>query len=96
MEPIYQKYKDQGLSIVAIDAYRDTEGAQTFIAENQLTYDFLEENAAEDARVVPGIIGNWGYPTSFIIDREGQVVYTHLGFSEGDEEEIEEQIRTLL
>lgn len=96
LEPIYRKYKDQGLSIVAVEAYRDTESAKSFIAENELTYTFLEENEAEEEKVVKKIIGNWGFPTTFIIDREGKVVYTHQGFSDGDEIRFEEEILALL
>ena len=36
------------------------------------------------------------YPTLIILNKEGQVLYTHVGFSLGDEVEIEEFIDNLL
>ncbi len=95
LEPLWQKYKDQGLQIVAVEANRDREGALKFIEENNLTYRFLEEVEAEGEKVVPTLISG-GYPTSYLIDREGKVVFAHLGFDEGDEVKIEEEIRKLL
>ena len=95
LEPIYQKYKDQGLRIVAVESQRDREGALKFIEENSLTYTFLEENEAADEKVVPRL-GTGSFPTSYLIDREGKVLFTHVGFDEGDEAKIEEEIRKLL
>ena len=94
LQTLFEKYKTQGLEIVAVEAMHDTERAAKFIEKNSLTYTFLEDHEEE------GIVGNLfdvhSFPTSFLIDREGRVMYFHLGFEEGDEEEIEEQIKTLL
>jgi hypothetical protein len=37
-----------------------------------------------------------GFPTSFIVDREGRIMYYHLGFDEGDGTLIEEEVLSLL
>jgi len=46
--------------------------------------------------VVNGIYLSEGNPTTYIIDREGRVLSYHLGFQEGDEVELEEEITDLL
>jgi peroxiredoxin len=95
LEPLYQKYRDQGLSIIAIDGMADTERAQTFIAEKNLTYNLLE-NGEGDADVVGGIFGVRSYPTSYLIDGEGRVLFMHVGFEEGDEAHLEQEIQKVL
>ena len=95
LEPLYQKYKDQGLAVVAIEAARDTEGATTFIEENKLTYTCLE-NGEGEGDVVRSVFGVRSFPTSYLIDRDGRIMFYHLGFSEGDEEKLEKEILTLL
>ena len=95
LEPLHQSYKDKGLTIVAIERSRDTERAKKFIAENKLTYQFLE-NGEGDAEVVRKVFGVTTFPTSFLVDREGRVMRVHVGFEAGDEKELEAQIRELL
>ncbi len=89
LEPLYQKYKDKGLAVVAVEAQGDTEGATTFIDEHKLTYACLE-NGKDEGDVVRTVFGVRTFPTSYIIDREGRIMFYHLGFGEGDEEKLEE------
>jgi len=42
------------------------------------------------------VFGVQSFPTSFLIDREGRVMYSHLGFEAGDEEHLAEEIESLL
>ena len=95
LEPLYKKYHDKGFDIVAVERSRDTERARKLIADNALTYTFLE-NGKDDAEVVRTLFGVTSFPTSFLIDREGRVMFVHVGFSAGDEKPLEEQIVKLL
>ncbi len=95
LQPLYEKYQDQGFEIIAVDGKRDTERATKFIEENGLTYTMLE-NAENEAEIVGNIFKVRAYPSSFLIDRDGKVLYFHLGFEEGDEEHLEEEILSLL
>ncbi len=36
------------------------------------------------------------FPTSFLIDRQGRVMYSHLGFEAGDEDNLAKEIESLL
>ena len=95
LQPLYEKYKDQGFEIIAVDGKNDTERATKFIEENGLTYTMLE-NGEGDAEVVGALYKVRAYPSSFLIDRDGKVMYFHLGFEPGDEEHLEEEIQSLL
>lgn len=95
LQPLYEKYKDQGFEVIAVEAKRDTERATKFIEENGLTYTLLE-NAEEDEEIVGSLFKVRSFPSSFLIDRAGNVMFFHLGFEAGDEEHLEEEILKLL
>jgi len=95
LQPLYEQYKDQGFEIIAVDGKRDTERATKFIEENGLTYTMLE-NGEESEEIVGSMFKVRSFPSSFLIDREGKVMYFHLGFEAGDEEHLEEEIKALL
>jgi peroxiredoxin len=95
LQALYEEYKDQGLEIVAVDGKRDTERAMKFIEQKGLTYTMLE-NAEGDEEVVGNIFRVRAYPSSFLIGRDGKVMFFHLGFEEGDEVHLEEEIQSLL
>jgi glutathione peroxidase-family protein len=95
LEPLYQKYRDAGLQIVAVERSRDREGAEKFFAENELSYTLLE-NGEGDAEVVKSLFGIRWFPTSFLVDQNGKIVRAHVGFEAGDEEKLEAEIQSLL
>ena len=95
LQPLYEQYHDQGFEIVAIEYRRDTDRATTFIDENKLTFTFLE-NGEDDAEVVRSTFQVQGFPTSYLVDRDGRILYYHLGFDEGDEVKLSHQIESVL
>ena len=95
LQPLYEKYKDQGFEIIAVDGKRDTKRATAFIEKNGLTYTMLENGEGED-EVSNALYKVLAYPSSFLIDRDGKVMFYHLGFEAGDEAHLEEEIQSLL
>ena len=95
LQPLYETYRDQGFEIIAVERMRDTERAEKFIAKHGLTYT-LVENGENEEEVVRAVFGVRSFPTSMIIGRDGRVMFYHLGFEEGDEERMAEEIERLL
>ena len=86
-----RKYKDQGFSVLGVSM--DEGGWPTvrpFVEEMKMNYPVLLGND-ETATAFGGIEV---LPTTFIIDKQGRVVTTHMGLVSKDE--MEETIRSLL
>lgn len=95
LEPLWRKYRDRGFTVVAVEAKRDAKNALKFIEDRKLTYDFLENGEGNDD-VVKKIYGVYGFPSTFLLDREGRILAFHYGFEVGDEKKIEEELVGLL
>lgn len=93
LETLWQKYRDQGFAVVAVEAVRDRERALKFIQENKLSFHLLENDEAKN--VVRDTYGVQSFPTSFMIDRDGKIMYCHVGFEKGDEAKLEKEILEL-
>lgn len=94
LEELWNTYRDEGLSIVAIQSDQDRERGLRLVEEKGLTFHILHNEVDND--VVNGVLRSEGNPSTFIIDREGRVVAYHLGFQAGDELELEKEIAELL
>ena len=94
-EPLWNKYRDKGFSVVVVEADRNREGALKFVKENQLTYHLLE-NLEGDDEVVRNVFNVGGFPQTFIIDSDGKVMFFHRGTGPDNEAIIEGEIIKLL
>ena len=94
MERLSQRLKDQPFVILAINQQEDPE--QVFVFTGQLdpspTFPILFERNSK----VANAWGVLGLPASFIVNKQGRVVYRAMGGREFDHPEIERAIRKLL
>ena len=95
LQPLYEQYKDQGFEVVTVETKGQNDRATKFIEENGLTYTMLQ-NGEGDAEVAKQVFSVIYHPSSFLIDRDGKIMFYHLGFEAGDEEHLEEEILKLL
>ncbi len=88
MEQMHQKYRSQGLEVIAINLDRERKLADTFMQQhpNSFTIGFDIEG------VVPLAYEVRGMPSSFVIDQEGVIVSSHIGFNSHKQKEYEEDI----
>jgi peroxiredoxin len=77
LEPVYRKYRDRGLAILAVNVRQDRATAQRFINRLDISYDVLLDTEGAVARAY----GVSGLPTTFIVDREGRLYTKILGES---------------
>lgn len=92
MNSLQEKYGKQGLKIIAVNLDKDRSTTEAFIAATPplftIAYD-PEGEIAENYKVM-------GMPSSYLIDRDGNLHSTHIGFRDKDKAELEQKIIQLL
>lgn len=91
LKPVYEEFHKHGLEIVVVDGENATKDALKFITESGLPYQFLE-SGSKRGKIEQGLFGFPSYPTSYLIDKHGKLVYAHIGYVNGDEEKQRKRI----
>ena len=89
LQQFHEKYSEQGLVIVGISLDENEGEVRKFVKERQLTYDIAINSGTTMAYKVEEI------PRNYIIDTEGLIHHSHIGFMPGIGI-IESEIETLL
>lgn len=92
MNKMLADHGDKGLAVIAINMDQEKILADKFLQRypNKLTIAFDPEGkVAEQYKLM-------GLPTSYLVDRNGKVVYRHLGFRLKDADDYEEKIKQVL
>lgn len=94
LNSIYNKYKDEGLSMIGIscDGPRSISKVPAVVNNLNVDYHILKDINCE----VMNTYQYQAFPTLVILDADNEVVYVHEGFGAGDEIEIEEEIESRL
>ena len=92
MNEIQQKYRSQGLKIIAVNVDAKSDDAKKFLAQNPASFTV----AFDPKGATPASYGVKGMPTSFLVGRDGKVILSHQGFKPGDREQLEKEIKTAL
>lgn len=96
LHELYKKYKHQGLEVIGISLDRtDPQEIKKFLESLGIDYLNLlgDEKSLELFSNLPGLGPIKGIPTTFIIDREGNICRRFVGFTEG--KVLEEVIKPL-
>ncbi|MEN9979197.1 MAG: TlpA disulfide reductase family protein [candidate division WOR-3 bacterium] len=92
--PVYDSLKDRGLQIVAlsVDKPADENRVRAFVRAKKWPYIVLLDQQQRVKKAYNIIIK----PTAYLINMNGEIVYTHIGYKKGDEKRIaEEMVRWL-
>ncbi len=92
MDEMQTQYGDDGLTIVAISIDRNRELTERFIQQMEPGFTIAHDpqGAVSKKYKVSAM------PTSYLIDRKGNIVSTHIGFRESDKAGLERKIEDLL
>ena len=92
MNDMIGRYPEQEFKIVTINLDQDPEAMHEFLARVPAQFDIYHDPAGTLAEKFQ----LQGMPTSYLIDKSGQVVSRHIGFQTGLIAEYEAEIEALL
>lgn len=92
MNELQKKYAEQGLVIIAVNVDREKQLADEFLKQVSADFHIVFDEKGSIARAYEV----QGMPSSYFIDRAGNVRFVHTGFYEDKEEKYEQELKILL
>jgi thiol-disulfide isomerase/thioredoxin len=92
MKSLESIYRKRGLTVVAVDLDHDHDDAQRFLRTFRPNFKVIFDPRGALAQRFDVS----GMPSSFLIDRQGKVRFTHVGFRLNERAEYEREVRALL
>jgi len=92
MNEMQEKYKAKGFKIIGVNLDGKSEDAKKFLAQNPAKFTVV----FDEKGTLPKVYGVKGMPTSFLIGKNGKIVFQHLGFSAADSGNLEKEIKAAL
>lgn len=92
LDSLHEEFHDSGLDVVAINLDEDAKGALAFLAGKSpsMTVLFDPKGRSPEAFKVDGM------PSSFLIDRDGNIRFRHMGFTDQTRTDFRREIKILL
>ena len=83
MQKIYSELKDKGLELVALNNGDDKETIDKYVAENKFTFKIgMGSQSGGEYDKISKAYGVSAYPTNYIVDSNGKVIWRGVGFDE--------------
>ena len=90
IQDLSERFEGSGVIFVSVASNGPSKHVTAILAEAGVTYPTFHDRAIFEDYHVAGI------PTTVLIDHVGRVMYRHIGFREGDEMMMAEEIERLL
>jgi thiol-disulfide isomerase/thioredoxin len=92
MNEMQERYGKDGLKVIGINVDKDKAMAQKFLEHVPATFDIAYDPEGEIADLYSLKV----MPSSYLIDRDGNLVHAHKGFKTSDGSKMEDMIRKLI
>ncbi len=92
LQELWLKHRDQGFQVIGINVDEDLAAARAFAAEYNLEFPLVKDTdraVSEAYRVA-------GYPSHYLVGRDGRIHFSALGFNEDDVVAVSVEVETLL
>lgn len=92
LDEMYKDFHRAGFVLLGVNLDQNTAAAEKFLADVPVTFPVLMDPKGDVAK----LYNNRAMPSSFFVDREGQLAYLHMGYRPGEEEKYRQTVRKLL
>ena len=92
MNEMQERYGEDGFKVIGINVDKDKAMAKKFLEHVPATFDIAYDPEGEVADLYSLKV----MPSSYLIDRDGNLVHAHKGFKTSDGSRMEDMIRKLL
>lgn len=94
IKPYYKEWKDKGVELVAITIDDSQQLNKVMPMSQQKQWDYTIVSDVNKQSLVK--LGFSSIPQTYIINQNGEIVYSHPGYTPGDEKELVKKINELL
>lgn len=92
LDEMYKDFSRAGFVLLGVNLDQNSAAAEKFLADVPVTFPVLMDPKGDVAK----LYNNRAMPSSFFVDREGQLAYLHMGYRPGEEEKYRQTVRKLL
>jgi thiol-disulfide isomerase/thioredoxin len=92
MNELQSRYGQDGFAVIAINLDESTEDAKKFLQQIPASFDIAYDPSGKTAEAY----GLRAMPSSYLIDRNGQLIHSSLGYRAAEKRIIEDKIRKLM
>lgn len=92
MNDMQAKYADKNFTILSVNLDAESDLAEKFLKETPAQFPIFYDPKGKVARAFK----LKGMPSSFIMNKEGKIVSTHVGFTEEKKQQYQQEIVNLL
>ena len=89
---LFDSYEDRGLVVLGVSVDDSVEALQLYAEDMEMDYPVLIGDQRDDIKDAYGPL--YGFPTTFLINRDGSICHQHTGFA--PKEQFESEILQLL
>ena len=94
LQQIHEKYKAQGLTVIAVsvDSPKSRSRVSPFISSQKYTFEVLLDVEGKVAQKYNAV----AIPRTVLINPKGEIIYTAVGYRPTNEEQLDEAVRSVL
>lgn len=92
LNTLHRELRDRGLQVLAVNLDENAEDAKRFLEKHPAEFSI----AFDAEKRCPQDFGVQAMPSSYLVDRQGNIRHVHLGYRRGESEKLRDLVEQLL